>query len=219
MKQSFSAITVFAFFTVFMFLSVGLSAQETAPLEVTVSAICENVHDLEPAGVGVSFTPSVGKLYCFTKVIGALTPTQIAHVWYFNDIERARVNLNVNSPSWRTCSSKIIQSHEVGSWRVDVLDSDGNILKVIQFIVKPQPEATSAIEEPGAVVEKSAPAEVAKEVQLEVAPKVVESAAEVISETVQPATDVTKEQAKDASGAVESVSDAKIIQPETVPAP
>jgi len=219
MKKLFSTITVVAFLTVFMSLSVRLSAQQITTLEVRVSAICENVHDLEPEGVGVSFDPSVGKLYCFTKVIGALTPTQIAHVWYFNDTERARINLSVNSPSWRTCSSKIIQSHEIGSWRVDVLNSDGNILKMIQFIVKPQPEAISAIEEPGAVLEKPVPAEVAKEVQSEVAPKVVESASEAISEAVKPAPDVTKAQPNDVPEAVESVSSTKIVQPETIPAP
>jgi len=47
---------------------------------------------------------------------------------------RARVDLAIKSSTWRTYSSKIIQPHEIGSWRVEVLDPEGTVLKVIQFI-------------------------------------------------------------------------------------
>jgi hypothetical protein len=82
---------------------------------------------------GVSFSASIGALYCFTKITGAQTPTTITHVWYFGATERARVDLDISSDTWRTWSSKIIQTHEVGSWRVDVLDPAGTVLKELQF--------------------------------------------------------------------------------------
>ena len=111
--------------------------QQAAQLEVSVAAICKDVVDLEPEGSGTSFPVSVGKLYCFTKITGAQSPTQITHVWSFDGNERARVDLAVNSASWRTYSSKIIQPHELGAWSVDVLDSGGNVLKRLEFEVAP----------------------------------------------------------------------------------
>ncbi len=111
--------------------------QQAAQLEVSVAAICKDVIDREPDGYGTSFPVSVGKLYCFTKITGALSPTQITHVWSFDGNERARVDLAVNAASWRTYSSKIIQPHELGAWSVDVLDSGGNVLKRLEFEVAP----------------------------------------------------------------------------------
>ena len=112
--------------------------QQDAQLEVSVAAICRDVLDREPDGYGISFPVSVGKLYCFTKVTGAQSPTQITHVWFFDGIERARVDLAVKSSSWRTYSSKIIQPHEIGKWSVDVEDFAGNVLKTLEFEVAPQ---------------------------------------------------------------------------------
>jgi len=63
----------------------------------------------------------------------AHSPTEATHVWYFGDIERARVNLAIKAYSWRTYSSKIIQKHEMGNWHVDVLGPEGELLKTLQF--------------------------------------------------------------------------------------
>jgi hypothetical protein len=112
--------------------------QQAAQLKVSVAAICRDVLDHEPDGYGTSFPVSVGKLYCFTKITGAQSPTQVTHVWFFDGNERARVDLAVKSSSWRTYSSKIIQPHEIGTWRVDVEDLDGNVLKSLEFEVTPQ---------------------------------------------------------------------------------
>ena len=134
MKPFLSKLTILlAFVSVFLFLPGGSPAQEAAKLDVAVAAICQDVVDREPVDAGVSFASSVGTLYCFTKITGAQEATQITHVWYFGAEERARVDLDVNSATWRTWSSKIIQTHEVGSWRVDVLDPAGTVLKELQF--------------------------------------------------------------------------------------
>jgi hypothetical protein len=134
MKQFLSKLTVLLIVVAtFLWLPAATLAQEAPTLEVGVAAISKDVVDREPVDAGISFSASDGTLYCFTKIAGAQSPTQISHVWYFGAAERARVDLDVNSDNWRTWSSKIIQSHEVGSWRVDVLDSAGTVLKQLQF--------------------------------------------------------------------------------------
>jgi len=112
---------------------VTSTAQETASLEVAAAAMCTDVVDREPVGAGDAFEVSLGKVCCFTTIVGAHNPTEVTHVWYFGDIERARVNLAVNAFSWRTYSSKRIQRHEIGDWHVDVLGPGGELLKTLQF--------------------------------------------------------------------------------------
>jgi hypothetical protein len=112
-----------------------LHAQET--LGVAAASICRAVVNQQPIGTGPGFEASVGKVYCFTKITGAQKPTEISHVWYYDDIQRAKVPLSVKSSSWRTYSSKKIQTHEIGDWHVDVLGPTGQILRTLQFKITP----------------------------------------------------------------------------------
>jgi hypothetical protein len=129
---------VLATLVVMSFLNAATTdAQQAGPLEVAMGAICRDVINRQPVDVGTSFEASVGKLYCLTKIIGAAGPTEITHVWYFGNSERARVNLDVNSASWRTHSSKIIQAHEVGAWHVDVLGPADELLQAFDFTITP----------------------------------------------------------------------------------
>jgi hypothetical protein len=138
MKQFVSQlVAILTLIVVTLSLPIAVQAESHAALEVAVAAICQNVVDREPVDAGISFPASVGRLNCFTKISGARTPTQITHVWYFGAQERASVDLAVKAASWRTYSSKIIQPHEIGAWRVDVLDSTGTVLKELQFEITP----------------------------------------------------------------------------------
>jgi len=135
--------TYFALLVVIALIIVPLShaatsmAQETVILAVAEASICRDVVNRQPVGAGDSFEASVGKLFCFTKITGAQSPTQISHAWYFGDAQKATVTLSVKSSSWRTYSSKRIQPHEIGDWRVDVLGPGGEILQTLQFKITP----------------------------------------------------------------------------------
>ena len=128
---SFSSVIV-VMISLFLLIPAA-GAQEAVKLEVVAAAICKDVIEREAVDVGTSFPNTVTRLYCFTKIVGAEAPTEVMHVWSYGDVERARVSLSVKAASWRTYSSKVIQSHEVGSWRVDVLDTSGNLLESINF--------------------------------------------------------------------------------------
>ena len=125
----------FLFIAFCLFLAFPALGQASDYLAVEDAAICANVVDFQPIGAGRTFNIAVGKLYCFTKIVGAETPITITHVWYYRDMERASVTLPVRSMSWRTQSSKILQAHEIGPWHVDVLDPSGNILRTLYFNV------------------------------------------------------------------------------------
>lgn len=111
------------------------SIQENPSIQIARTAICTDVVEREPVEIGESFNSSVGKLFCFTNIVGVNTPIEITHAWYFGDAEMARVNLPVRSPNWRTYSSKIILAREIGNWRVDVIGPDGKVLKTLEFTI------------------------------------------------------------------------------------
>jgi hypothetical protein len=62
--------TILAVTMVSFFFSITSVAQ-AAGLSVETSAICEDVVDREPVDEGTSFSVSVGRLYYFTKIVGA----------------------------------------------------------------------------------------------------------------------------------------------------
>ena len=142
MKQKlYFSVVLGTLFAICLSLTPLAIAQQAPNLEITTAAICRAVVDHEPADPGTGFEPTVGKLWCFTHVMGAQGATVIYHIWSFAQHEKAVVELRVNGPSWRTYSSKIIQPHEIGDWRVDVLGPEGDMLKVLHFEITPQVEA------------------------------------------------------------------------------
>lgn len=99
-------------------------------------AIATSIENCIPQRTAQSFPATVGKLYCFTKVVGAKTETSITHIWYYQDKKMAEVFLPVRSLYWRTWSSKKIIPQWKGPWRVEVASKDGTLLKTITFTIE-----------------------------------------------------------------------------------
>jgi hypothetical protein len=132
MKKSFVLI-----FSLVMFLSFQVSnAQMASGLEVEEMEICTSVEDRVPVGADTSFLNSVEQVYCFTKLSGGADTTAVSHVWYYNDEEMARVDLNVYGKTWRTWSSKRIVESWTGKWRVDVVSETGEVVESKEFTVR-----------------------------------------------------------------------------------
>ena len=130
-KASYSGVIVLLISLCLLIPAAG--AQEANTVQIVAAAICKDVVDREAVDIGTQFSNSVSRLYCFTKAVSTEIPTEIVHVWRYGNVERARVSLAVKAATWRTYSSKAIQSHEIGPWRVDILDTSGNLLETINF--------------------------------------------------------------------------------------
>jgi hypothetical protein len=79
---------------------------------------------------------SIHELYCYTKVTDSEdAERQIVHEWYRNDEMVSRKVLPVQGTSWRTYSKIPVSKDLAGDWRVDVLDTTGNLLKTMKFIL------------------------------------------------------------------------------------
>ena len=89
-----------------------------ASLEVQDVAIGTGVHDRVPVGISSYFDSSVGKLYAFTRIVGAEGDTRVYHKWYHGDVLVADVPLTVRSGDWRTWSTKTFNpvGRGIGAW-------------------------------------------------------------------------------------------------------
>ncbi|MCK5913483.1 MAG: DUF2914 domain-containing protein [Desulfuromusa sp.] len=115
---------------------VGVSIAQAADLQIVDGTITTAIEDQMPVDRIETYRADFGKLYCFTRIVGAPEDTEITHVWYFQNSELARVTLPVKSADWRTYSSKRFLPQWVGQWRVVVLDGDQNEIGVIQFLLE-----------------------------------------------------------------------------------
>jgi len=132
MKQLFFIITLVLALIVPIFSSAIALEQELEVPELVIG-VEVNKKDRTVDGAGTDFASDVGKLVCFTRVVGAEEQTQIHHVWYYNGKTIAKIPLQIKSRSWRTWSSKKILPGWTGDWVVKVLDSDGLVIASQKF--------------------------------------------------------------------------------------
>ena len=129
----------FSIIIIICLLFYPLSGVFATELTTIDSGICTEIVDHKAVGIGEVFSRDVGKLFCFTRVLGPYLEEKgqhVVHVWYYKEAERARITLPVRSSNWGTYSSKIIRPFETGNWHVEVLDPDGEVVSVFQFFIK-----------------------------------------------------------------------------------
>jgi hypothetical protein len=137
MKKLFSVLFALVLLATFsLYQAAAVKTQEEPSVEVKRGLICRDVQEREPVGDATEFEAAVGKLFCYTEIVGAEMPIEITHVWYYHEAEMARVNLQVEGARWRTWSIKIIMAKWIGSWHVDVIGPNGEVLKTIDFEIK-----------------------------------------------------------------------------------
>ncbi|MCK4503399.1 MAG: DUF2914 domain-containing protein [Desulfuromonadales bacterium] len=121
-------------------LLIGIMLSATlvgaAELQVVDGTITTAIKQQMPVDKIELYRADFGKLYCFTRIVGADTNTEVTHVWYYQDSEMARVTLSVGSGDWRTYSSKRFLPQWAGAWRVVVLADDGNEIATIPFTLE-----------------------------------------------------------------------------------
>ena len=107
-----------------------------APFKITEMAVTTKIVRGNPIdSVHRISSASVKHLFCFTRInSGEELDTIIKHVWYRNGEKAAEYELPVKGKRWRTYSKKTVEkATSAGDWRVDALDSEGNVIKSVSF--------------------------------------------------------------------------------------
>lgn len=120
--------------------AVGVNAEDTAPLgavatssvEVLDALVGTGVENREPIGAAESFDATVTRVYCWTRAKASSTPVTLHHVWSRDGEKVSEVPLTLNVSPARTWSYKTVVP---GSWKVEVTDESGVVLKTLEFQV------------------------------------------------------------------------------------
>lgn len=124
------------FLTLCLFVTLTANLATAQDLKISEFQFAASVENREPVNVDTAFAADVGNVFCYTQITGATDTTQIAHVWYYKDEEKARINLDIRSNEWRTWSSKTILESWSGRWRVMIEGPDGNVLATKNFVIR-----------------------------------------------------------------------------------
>jgi len=117
----------------FLLLLYSFAAAEVRVEDATITTAIENQMPVDKIEV---YPADYGKLFCFTRIVGAEQETEVTHVWYYQEDELARVTLPIGSSDWRTYSSKRFLPQWAGQWRVLILAEDGSELATVPFILE-----------------------------------------------------------------------------------
>lgn len=125
-----------AFVALCIIICTGLSAAAADTVKITEMAVTTKIVKGKPIdSVHRISSASVKELFCFTRTnVTGGDETSIKHVWYRNNEKVAEYELPVKGNRWRTYSKKQIEKKvSAGDWRVEALDSEGNVLKTVNF--------------------------------------------------------------------------------------
>jgi len=98
--------------------------------------ICKSVKKRNPIGSDFYFNNLVDSLFCYTRIQNFGQKQEVSHVWFFENKLVSKISYNVKrSNIYRSWTRKTILPHQIGSWRVDVLDQHNQLLGSKEFQV------------------------------------------------------------------------------------
>jgi hypothetical protein len=105
----------------------------SAPFSVDSLVFATGVEARMPVGAGSEFAADVGKVSCWVKVSASQEPISMKHVWSKDGKIVFELPLSLTTQSGRIWSTKSVTP---GSWKVDIVDNAGNVIKSGSFTVK-----------------------------------------------------------------------------------
>lgn len=114
-----------------------IAAEPQAGKEIALVAavMCEDIKGNVPQDITTVFSIERRTAVCFTDFDPVPEQTVIYHHWFHRDTPSAKIKLNLKPPRWSTYSSIQLRAEDIGPWRVEITDSQGNIFQVLRFSV------------------------------------------------------------------------------------
>ena len=107
----------------------------TAKIVLVQAVMCEDLLERIPQNPTTIFSIERRKAICFTSFDPVSEKTIIYHQWFHRDQTSAKIKLTLKAPRWSTYSSIQFRAEDIGPWRVEISDSQGNILDVLRFSI------------------------------------------------------------------------------------
>lgn len=111
------------------------AAAEKKNLTLEHATMCEGIASYMPKNPAVVFSVTIGRVSCFTAFDPVPRKSVIQHQWYFRDQLITNKRLHLRPPKWATYSSIQPRQADIGPWRVDVVDPEGNVMRTLRFSI------------------------------------------------------------------------------------
>lgn len=112
-----------------------LRVAQAPPMTLVDFVLTRAIVDREPVGDVETFAAADGQAFAFARIENPGPSAKVYFVWYRGDQVQANVGLEVKtSARWRTWSAATLKP---GSWRVQVLSPDREVLGERLFVVQP----------------------------------------------------------------------------------
>lgn len=142
-RRVFGSKFYFRFILIFVLLMASpgicqkVSAEEASAdrIALETAVMCEAVKDLQPINQAIAFSITIGKVICYTEFSGIPRETVVLHRWYRRDVLVTEKKLALKPPRWSTFSSIQLRESDKGPWRVNIVNSDEQTLKILRFSV------------------------------------------------------------------------------------
>ena len=116
-------------------LPISAGSQSGKPIELVNAVLCEDIKDSAPQNATSVFSIERRTAICFTAFDPVPQKAIIYHHWYHRDVPSARIKLTLKPPRWASYSSIQLRAEDIGPWRVEITDDQGNVLYVLRFSV------------------------------------------------------------------------------------
>ena len=130
---------VFAMISILLYAPSSAISQDasattdTDTLYVTELLLCRDVVEREPVDIVQSYTADDEMAWAFARIYNSGDMTNVTFRWFYEEVEYFTFNSRVGtSKQWRTYSRVTVRP---GSWRVEVIDTEGNVIKEARFHV------------------------------------------------------------------------------------
>ena len=140
-KSLISASFIIALLTINVKLLIPSSIDPNLKQGVAKACFTSAIVDRNPVDDLSHLSTEVNKIYFFSEIQN-MEGNVITHRWIFNGNTMAEKSFEINGPRWRINSSKNLIPEWTGEWKVQVIDSVGNILleDSFEYIASSQPE-------------------------------------------------------------------------------
>jgi Protein of unknown function (DUF2914) len=112
--------------------STGPSAEKPTLVQ---ASMCASLKEGSPCNSGAVFPVSQGKVLCFSSFDPVPRKTFILHSWFHRDVLITRQKLTLSPPRWSTYSTIELRESDKGPWRVEIIDEDARLLRVLRFSI------------------------------------------------------------------------------------
>ncbi len=114
----------------------GASPEKPPQLTLVKAVMCEDIKDLEPVNEAIVFSAAaLGSVTCFTAFDPVPEKTVVHHNWFKRDEPVKEFKLTLKPPKWACFSKVSIRNMDVGPWKVEIVDDEGRIFRILRFSV------------------------------------------------------------------------------------